>query len=796
MIRSKSLLFIAFLFATLLIVSCSSQQAMMQQESPDQTEDKTKTQKKVTAEDYKRAEQFLWQNTHDKVLNQVSGQQWSSGNLIYHIRTDNGTKYVMVDPESGTKGKAFNHQRLAKSLTNVIDKEVDPQKLSLQSISYLEEEESLTFGMNGKRFETDLSSYETEELSEKKRENEILSPDGKKAVYIKGHNLWMRNTETDKHTQLTTDGEQYYGYATNNAGWIRSDNPVVLWGPNSEKIATFRHDSRGVGEMYLYNTKVGHSDLEKWKYPLPGDSTVFKIERVVVHADEKNPEVIDLDMKPDYHRSTISDHIASWGGRFLDNEWSADGSQLFFVSSSRDHKEAQLREADPNTGEVRNVLKEETDTYYESGYSEESWTVLEESDEVIWFSERDNWAHLYLYDLKSGELKRQITEGDWRVLDLHYVNEENRTVYFTGSNLEDGNPYYHYLYKINLDGSGLTNLTPKKAHHEITWSDSQEYFTDTYSTIDTAPVSVIRNRGGQVVTELEETDITQLKETGWQAPKQFTVKARDGETNLYGLMYKPTNFDSTKSYPVLNYLYPGPQSGSIRSFGFSASRSDKQSLAELGFIVVEVNATCTPGRSKSFHDTCYGNMGDNGLPDQIATIKQLGERHSWIDLDRVGIWGHSGGGFASTRAILEYPDFYKVAVSGAGNHDNRNYEDDWGEKWHGLLKEKENVDEDKLGPYEQGDNYDKQANQLLAENLEGKLLIAHGMMDGNVPPTNTLLVVDALIKADKDFDLMVFPNAGHGFGNSRYFMNMRWDYFVKHLKGIVPPTFNFDDNIQ
>jgi dipeptidyl aminopeptidase/acylaminoacyl peptidase len=766
----------------------------MQQESSDDVKEKSETEEVVTAEDYERAEQFLWQNTYDKVLNTVSGQSWTSDVLIYSTRTEEGIKYVLADTESTEKKEAFDHNRLADTLSANIDQDVDAQNLSLSDVSYSKEENTLTYHMNGQRFETDLSSYQTEKLPELQKENEILSPDGKKAVYIKDYNLWMRNTETGEHTQLTTDGEQYYGYATNNAGWVRSDNPVVLWGPNSEKIATFRHDSRGVGEMYLYNTKVGHSDLEKWKYPLPGDSTVFKIERVVVHANEEDPKVVDLDMEPDFHRSTISDHIADWGGTFLDNEWNADGSQLYFVSSSRDHKVAQLRAADPKTGEVRDILKEETDTYYESGYSEESWTVLEESDEVIWFSERDNWGHLYLYDLESGELKHQITEGDWRVLDLQHVDEESRTIFFTGSNKEEGNPYYHYLYKLNLDGSGLTNLTPEDAHHEITWSDNKEYFTDTYSTVDSPPASVVRNLDGEVVMKLEEADISELKETGWQAPEQFSVKARDGETDLYGLMYKPTNFDSTKSYPVLNYLYPGPQSGSVGTFGFSASRADKQSLAELGFIVVEVNATCTPGRSKSFHDTCYGDMGDNGLPDQMTTIKQLADRYSWMDTSRVGIWGHSGGGFASTRAILEYPDFYKVAVSGAGNHDNRNYEDDWGEKWHGLLEKKEN--EDDLSLYEQGDNYDKQANQLLAENLEGKLLIAHGLMDDNVPPTNTLLMVDALIKADKDFDLMVFPNAGHGFGNSRYFMNMRWDYFVKHLKGIEPPKYNFDDNIR
>jgi dipeptidyl aminopeptidase/acylaminoacyl peptidase len=288
-------------------------------------------------------------------------------------------------------------------------------------------------------------------------------------------------------------------------------------------------------------------------------------------------------------------------------------------------------------------------------------------------------------------------------------------------------------------------------------------------------------------------------------PTPFTVKARDNQTDLYGIMYKPSNFNESKKYPILNYLYPGPQSGSVGSRSFSPSRGDKQAIAELGFIVVEVDAMGTPNRSKSFHDAYYGNMGDNGLPDQIAMIKQLAAQNKWMDLDKVGIWGHSGGGFASTDAILRYPDFYKVAVSGAGNHDNRNYEDDWGEKWQGLLvknpisaADKGNAQIDReiqKAPTET--SYDNQANQLLAKNLKGKLLIAHGMMDGNVPPTNTLLVVDALMAADKDFDMLVLPNAGHGFGNGRYFMKKRWDYFVRHLKSQEPPAeFVFGENVK
>ena len=512
-----------------------------------------------------------------------------------------------------------------------------------------------------------------------------------------------------------------------------------------------------------------------------------------------------MKMPADAHRSTISDHIAGRGGDFLDVEWSQDSESLAFVSSSRDHKIAELKVTDIYTGEVRPILREEVSTYFESGNRKVNWHVLAESNEAIWFSERSNWGHLYLYDLQSGELKQQITTGDWSVLQLLHIDRENREIYFTGSNKEEGDPYYQYLYRINFDGSELVNLTPEMANHNIVWSKDYQYFTDSYSTPVTPPITVIRNLEGEVVMTLQEGDISDLIANGWIPSIPFRVKARDNETDLYGLMYKPTNFDPNKKYPILNYLYPGPQSGSVGSRSFRASRSDKQALAELGFIVVEVDAMGSPGRSKSFHDAYYGNMGDNGLPDQIAMIKQLAAENSWMDIDKVGIWGHSGGGFASTDGILRYPEFYKVAVSGAGNHDNRNYEDDWGEKWQGLLVEEKtkstgiegvNIDLE-VRKETEVTNYDNQANQLLAGNLQGKLLIAHGMMDGNVHPSNTMLVVDALIKADKDFDMLVFPNSRHGFGNSRYFLKRRWDYFVRHLQGEVPPEgFVFDENIR
>jgi dipeptidyl aminopeptidase/acylaminoacyl peptidase len=432
--------------------------------------------------------------------------------------------------------------------------------------------------------------------------------------------------------------------------------------------------------------------------------------------------------------------------------------------------------ADAETGEVRNVLTETVPTFFESGFSEPNWRVFFEKDEVLWFSKRDNWGHLYLYDLETGEMKKQITEGNWNVKRIVEIDHENEVIYFVGSCREPGNPYYEYLYRISMDGTGLKCLTPERGHHKISLSPNGKYFVDTRSSVEKPAVTVLRNKQGDIVRELEEADLSKLRESGWQKPELIKAKGRDGKTDLYGILYKPTDFDPNKKYPIINHIYPGPQSGSVRSFGFSAV-SSRQALAELGFVVVAVNGMGTPGRSKSFHDTYYGNMGDNTLPDQVTVMKQLAERHSWIDIDKAGIYGHSGGGYASATAILKYPDFFKVAVSQSGNHDNRNYEAPWGEKWHGML---ERYDDDST-------NYDSQANQLMAENLKGHLLLAHGMMDDNVPPYSTLLVVQELIKANKDFDLILFPGSRHGYRYANYMTRRRWDYFVNHLMGAEPP---------
>jgi dienelactone hydrolase len=786
-----------------LLLSCSVIAACSQQPQSSETEPlMTTSEITLTSADYERAESFLRPNTDKLLPGRVIAQFWQQDDtLIYRRATMSGSEYILANPAEGAKSALIDNSRLAPLLEPYYSgAQWDQANFSLSAITLRAGQQSLEFSFSGSNFLLDLDGYKLVKLADAAA-NEYLSPDGSKAVFIDAHNLMVRDTVSNSISQLTFDGAPDYGYGTNNAGWLRDKGPVLRWSPDSTKIATFRHDARNVREMAVYNTKVGHVDVDVWKYPLPGDDNIFMIERVVIHLGPE-PKLVRLKLPPDPHRSTTSDHVAGRGGLFLDVQWSEDSQDLAFVSSSRDHKIAQLRMADIDTGEVRDVFLEGVATYFESGFSDANWRVIPNENSFIWFSEKENWGHLYLHDLSNGDLKLQLTKGNWRVLDVVNLDQDNRQVYFTGSNLETGDPYYQYLYRIDLDGGGLVNLTLEPANHRIDWSESKRYFVDSYSTPIDAGASVIKELDGSVVMELERPDMSPLVDSGWVPAEQIVVKARDQLTDIYGLLYKPSNFDPRHSYPILNYLYPGPQSGSVGSRSFVTARGDKQAIAELGFIVVEVDAMGTPGRAKDFHDAYYGNMGDNGLPDQIAALRELAADRPYMDIDRVGIWGHSGGGYASTAGILRYPDFFKVAVSGAGNHDNRNYEDDWGEKWQGLLETFPETSPETQPRSNEADsqalrtNYDNQANQLLAENLEGKLLLAHGMMDTNVHPSNTLLVVDALIDAEKDFDLLVLPNAGHGFGNRRYFMKKRWDYFVRYLAKMEPLSYRFADNIR
>jgi dipeptidyl-peptidase-4 len=687
----------------------------------------------LTAADYARAEKMLSYNTNALIDRNGVRPTWlPDGRFWYRVMTPIGSEFVVVDPANGSRKNGGTLAEIGVTT-------------------------SPTGGGPG-RFGGG---------------NAITSPDGKREAYIKDFNLWVKDLASGKETQLTTDGVKDFGYATDNAGWKHSPRAILVWSPDSKKIATFQQDERNVSDSYLVSTNVGAPKLSTWKSALPGDPNVPMLRRVIIDVDAA--KVTPLQVAPDPHRSTTCDDI-SCGGSWDDVIWAEDGKTLAFVSSTRDHKKATLRVADVASGAVRDVFEETSATQFEAspGGSDPNWRFLPESNEFIWYSEKDGWGHLYLYDLTTGKLKNQITTGDFAVWSVDDVDTKGRSIIFTaGGREKDNDPYFGHVYRVGFDGKNLTSLTPENANHDILWSPDGHYFVDNFSTPDMPITSVLRDSSGKLLLNLEKGDVSRLAAAGWKAPTRFTVKARDGKTDLYGLMYVPTNLDPNKKYPIIDYIYPGPQGGSIGSRSFQASRGDNQALAELGFVVMQLDGMCNPLRSKAFHDSCYGNMADNTLEDQISGIKQLASKYPYIDTNKVGIWGHSGGGFATAAAMFRYPDFFKVGISESGNHDNRNYEDDWGERYIGLL---------------QGDNYEKQANQTYAKNLKGHLLLAHGTMDDNVPPNNTLLVVDALIKANKDFDLIMIPNARHGYGAaSFYMMRRRWDYFVKNLLGAEPP---------
>ncbi len=735
----------------------------------------------VTASDYRRAEKFLAYNTTSLVFHRVRPAWLPDDRFWYRHTGPEGIEFVLFDATRGTHQPAFDHAKVAAALSVAAGKTYEAAHLPFMTFAFSADQQSISFNLQGENWKCDLQVNRCTSMGKAGEpptapRDEVKSPDGKSAAFIRDWNLWVRDTASGNETQVTTDGVKDFGYATDNAGWIHSNRPILLWSPDSKKIATFQQDQRGTGEMYLVETKVGHPKLEAWKYPLPGDEVVTTIQRVIINLD--GPKVIRLKLPADQHRSTLCDDVSCRGGEWADVEWSPDGAHVAFVSTSRDHKHEQLRVAEAATGAVHTVLEETVATQFESGQGRVNWRYLQASNEVIWCSERDGWSHLYLYDLASGRLKNQITSGEWAVTQLLRIDEKNRTIYFLATGHEKGNPYFTHFYRIGFDGKNAALLTPEDANHELSLSPSGRFFVDNYSKPDLPRVTVVRDQSGKLLYTVEKEDVSRLVAAGWKPPIPITVKARDGATDLNGLMFEPTSLDRSRKYPIINSIYPGPQGGSVGHWSFAEARGDCQALAELGFVVVQIEGMGNPLRSKKFHDFYYGNMGDNTLPDQVAGIKQLAAKYPWIDIDRVGIWGHSGGGYATADAMFRYPDFFKVGISESGNHDNREYEDDWGERYQGLLAK--NPDGTT--------NYDEQANQNLAKNLKGHLLLAHGTMDDNVPPYNTLLVVDALIKANKDFDLLLLPNQHHGYGaESSYMMRRRWDYFVRYLLGAEPP---------
>ena len=744
-----------------------------------------------TRTDYARAEQLLSWNAQELLVNDAVQPRWMSGDRFwYRNRSARGWEYLIVDAATGARRPAFDHSRLASALSVAADTTYDATKLPFRDIVWVNTEKAIRFSVGrNKNWTCDVTTYACtgpDTLAVDKR-SEVKSPDGNWVAYEKSGNVYVRSVEGVEKA-LTTDGNADWGYALSNVGCCQQvtnvrnkteQRPAVLWSPDSKRLAVTKWDQRGVRQMHLLETKNPGPVLHSYRYALPGDSVIPKFDLHVFDV------AAGKDAKVNWPTMDAVNTTCCWmmtDTVWKDVRWSPRSDELYFTAPKRGNRELTLVAADAATGTTRSVMKETGKTFVETSQFSggiPNWRPMPATNEVVWWSERDGWGHLYLIDAKTGAIKNRITSGDWLVAELLRVDDVGRWAYFTGVGREEGrDPYYRHYYRAKLDGSQVQLLTPEDADHEILVAPGGRFLVDNMAGPDKPTVTMLRRIDGTVVKELQRADASRLVAAGFRPPEKFTVRARDGVTVLHGLLWKPSHIDSAKSYPIIDYIYPGPQVGSVGSRQFAwRSSANGASLAELGFFVVQVDAMGTPGRSKAFHDTFYGNMTDNGIPDQITAIKQLASRYPQIDLGRVGIFGHSGGGFSSTDAILTYPEFFKVAVSSAGNHDNRSYDFTWGEKYHGLLK--------KLS--DSTDSFDSQSNWRKARNLRGKLMLAYGTLDDNVHPVATQLVIDELIKANRDFDLLVMPNRNHGFAAEPYMVRRTWDYFVRNLMGAEPP---------
>jgi dipeptidyl-peptidase 4 len=737
-----------------------------------------------TAQDYARAEQLLPWN-FKKLAGRLSvDPHWieHSDHMWYRVETLTGKEFWLVDPTRRTRVSAFDHAKLASSLSQATGKTYSAALLPFNDFEFVNDGRGILVSVTKKTWSCDLQSYQCIVAQSRHAEDELPSPDDRWVAFCKNHNLYVRSTVTGEEFPLTTDGVELYDYGSRSQSdntWV-SDKiagkltpPVAVWSPDSTRILSHRLDQRNVGEMYLVQSVPPSGFrpvLHTYRYPLAGDANLNKEQLVLFDVVKKSKLVPAMEPLVARTATTIE---TKWV------MWSEDGSRLYFLSRPRGGKSWSLGSIDAKTGTVNKLFEETGTTYVEpcaDVYGAPNVRPLAQTPEFIVYSERDGWGHLYLYDTSTGTLKNQITKGAWQVRDLLRVDEAARKVYFVAAGREPGGtPYYRCLYRINLDGSGLELLSPELADHNIVAAPSGSYFLDTYSRVDLAPKTALRSADGEVILMLEEAEIEPLKDFGWKAPERFTAKAADGVTDLYGVIWRPSHFDPGRKWAVVESIYPGPQViATPQTFWPVTANPGTAAMAELGFIVIVVDGRGTPFRSKAFHDFSYGKLGDAGnLEDHMSVLRQLAARYPYLDLHRVGIYGHSAGGFASTRALLAFPDFYKVAVSSSGDHDNRVYRAGWGETYQGLA-------------IDQG--YVEQSNVEIAANLKGKLLLIHGEVDDNVSPANTMRLVNALVRANKDFDLLILPNRNHGsVFNDPYVVRRRWDYFVQHLLGTEPP---------
>ena len=777
---------------------------------------------------YELAERFTASKLGNMLFSTSVDPHWflSGEKFWYSYKTSKGTSWYVVDPATRKRTPLFDNDKLAAELTEIMKDPFIGSQLPIGNLEVQEDGRTFTFqvtssqdakpkplskedSLAGKKpkkvsgkeifyFSYDSQTQELTHLKDKEKETKQLywasiSPDGNTVVYAKDLNLYRMSREdyeklkkdekdtTIVETQITTDGEPHFGYGQgysllNTDKLIDGKRKSVygVWSPDSRYFATILTDEREVKELWVINALANpRPTLETYKYQMPGEKEAPQYHLYLFDMQDNSRKEISTGRFKDQTLSIASAPREHKQRHMYDQPrvWLGDENRFFVTRSSRDLHRIDICSYTIGADTLRPIIEERLNTYIEV----RPLSALGKGKELIQWSERDGWAHLYLYD-DEGNLKRKLTEGAWHVHEILKVDEKARKVYFTAMGKEKGeNPYYQHLYSVSLDGGEVKLLNKGDFFHSPVVDDACRYFVDNYSRVDTIPVTALYDCAGNRLMTLEESDFSQLLANGYKFPETFKVKAADGVTDLYGVMYKPFDFDSTKHYPIVDYVYPGPQ---VEATNYPYTRMSVRTdrLAQAGFIVISVgNRGGHPDRSKWYHNYGYGNLRDYGLADQKAAIEQLAARYDYIDINRVGIHGHSGGGFMSTAAMLQYPDFFKAAVSCAGNHDNKIYNRWWSETHHGV---KEQVSD-------KGDTtflYSIKSNPEIARNLKGHLMLVHGEIDNNVHPGNTSRVVDALIRANKRFDMLYLPTQRHGFGDmNEYFYWRLVDYFTEHL---------------
>ena len=792
---------------------------------------------------YTLAARFSPKKLEKMVFSLAVDPHWlkQSNKFWYTYETSEGKQWTIVDPVKNEKKAMFNRDKLAAELTRIIKDPFDGQHLPVDSIKFIKDENWIRFEVKSsmeinkeeevkKNKEEDLKkdtkpekvkkvfyfeyNLVTEQLNElvgfkkpKRKPNWAnISPDEKTIVFGRNYNLFymdkanyekaLKNEDDSTIVEhaISKDGEQNFSWHSESAYGGGGETNVdveknknkrkavyAMWSEDSKHIAITKVDNRKVKELWVINSIADpRPTLETYKYWMPGEKEAPIDHLMIVDMTAYTYKEINVSLFKDQDVAVWNktNNVNTRDDEHKPSIWLGTNDKLYLSRTSRDLKKIDQCVVDINTGAVKTLLEESLNTYVEI----QKPGILKNSEEFIEWSERDGWAHLYLYD-KEGKLKNQITQGPWHIEEVISIDEEKRIVYFSANGKENVNgslkedPYYLHLYKVNLDGTGLQLLNPGNFDHNFSMNDKKNYFVNTSSRINSTPTSALYSTDGKKLMDLETADLNSLFAAGYKYPETFKVKADDGITDIFGVMYKPYDFDSTKKYPIIEYVYPGPQTESVnKSFSKGMDRIDR--LAQLGFVVVTLgNRGGHPARSKWYHNYGYGNLRDYGLADKKATIEQLADKYSFIDRDKVGIHGHSGGGFMSTAAMLVYPDIFKVAVSNAGNHDNSVYNRWWSEKHNGV---KENISDKADTTF----SYMIDKNPDIAKNLKGKLLLIHGEIDNNVHPSNTIRVVNALIKANKRFDMLILPTQRHGFGDmSEYWFWKTADYFSRNLLG-------------